>query len=401
MTAGDAVPRALPVAAIGVLLATTAVGLVLAAVLSDLAGVLFFAVYAGIGSYLAVRRPTNSVGWLLLLAGWGLAIGTVRSPAAAERLLAGGLSPVEAVLVWSNACGWSFGLLGFLGIALVFPDGHLPTGRGRWPARLALVTWFVLVALLSLRPAVSVTPGVMGPALDVPNPFALAPDAGWWAIVPSPEVLYSVMLAIVVAGFLSLVARYRGSVGIERLRYRWLVAAVAFAALATVTWAVTSIALRVESQLVWITVIVTYLGVPIAIAFAVLRYRLYDIDRIISRTIAYGIVVVVLAGVFGAGIVVLSTVLASLTQGQTLAVAGATLIAYALAHPVHRRVRRAVDRRFDRTRYDHERTVTEFTVRLRNEIDVDAVTSDLASTARTAVAPVSVELWLRPTLGAR
>ena len=128
-----------------------------------------------------------------------------------------------------------------------------------------------------------------------------------------------------------------------------------------------------------------------------LRYRLYDIDRIISRTIAYGIVVVVLGAVFAAGIVVLSAGLASFAAGQTLAVAGATLIAYAVAQPVHGRVRRAVDRRFDRTRYDHERTVAEFTVRLRHEIDVGAVTDDLARTTRSVVAPASVWLWLRPT----
>ena len=390
MTARGAVPRALPVAAVGVLLASTVTGLLLATLLSDLAGILFFAAYAGIGAYLAIRRPTNSVGWLLLLAGWGLAIGTVRSPAAAERLLAGGLGPVEAALAWSNAVGWSLGLLGFLGIALVFPDGHLPTGRGRWPARLAIVTWLALVALLSLRPTISVTPGVTGPTLDVPNPFALAPEAPLWTLVPSPDATYAVMLAIVVAGLLSLVLRYRDSAGIERLRYRWLVAAIAFAATATVTWAVASLVLGIESQLVWMTVVVAYLCVPIAIAFAVLRYRLFDIDRIISRTIAYGIVVVVLGGVFAAGIVVLTTGLASITEGQTLAVAGATLIAYAVAQPVHRRVRRAVDRRFDRTRYDHERTVSEFTVRLRREIDVDAVTDDLARTTRSAVAPASV-----------
>jgi hypothetical protein len=95
--------------------------------------------------------------------------------------------------------------------------------------------------------------------------------------------------------------------------------------------------------------------------------------------------------------VILTTGLASLAAGQTLAVAGATLIAYAVAQPVHRRVRRAVDRRFDRTRYDHERTVSEFSSRLRREIDVDAVTDDFARTTRSLVAPASVVLWLRPT----
>jgi hypothetical protein len=117
---------------------------------------------------------------------------------------------------------------------------------------------------------------------------------------------------------------------------------------------------------------------------------------VVPRALPVAAVGVLLGAVFAAGIVVLSTVLASLTQGQTLAVAGATLLAYAVAQPVHGRVRRTVDRRFDRTRYDHERTVSDFTLRLRREIDVDAVTDDLARTTRSAVAPASVWLWLRP-----
>ncbi len=132
-----------------------------------------------------------------------------------------------------------------------------------------------------------------------------------------------------------------------------------------------------SSDLVWIAVVIGYPCVPIAIAIAVLRYRLFEIDRIISRTIAYAVVTAIVGAVFGAGIVLLSTAFASVAQGQTLAVAGSTLLAYAIFQPVHRRVRRAVDRRFDRARYDGEATVAAFTVRLRDEIDVDAVTDDL------------------------
>jgi uncharacterized membrane protein YbhN (UPF0104 family) len=143
-------------------------------------------------------------------------------------------------------------------------------------------------------------------------------------------------------------------------------------------------------------VLIAYPTIPIAVTVAILRYRLYEIDRIISRTIAYAIVSVILIGVFGVVVVLLSTILSTFAEGQTLAVAGSTLVAFAIAQPVLGRVRRDVDRRFDRARYDHERTVAAFTSRVRDEIDVDAVSGDLASTTRAAVAPAHVSLWLRP-----
>jgi hypothetical protein len=139
--------------------------------------------------------------------------------------------------------------------------------------------------------------------------------------------------------------------------------------------------------------------VPISIAFAVLRYRLFEIDRLISRTISYAVVSVVLVGVFVLGVLLLSTALASVAgaggRAETIAVASSTLLVFAIVQPVMRGVRRGVDRRFDRARYDAERTVGAFAERLRHETDMEAVTDDLATTTRSAVAPSSMALWLR------
>ena len=129
---------------------------------------------------------------------------------------------------------------------------------------------------------------------------------------------------------------------------------------------------------------------------AVLRYRLYEIDRIISRTIAYAGVSVILAGIFGACVLVLSSVLASFANGESLAVAVSTLAACVALQPVLGRVRRGVDRRFDRAAYDAERTLLAFRDRVRSETDIEAVTGDLTATARSAVIPASMSLWLRP-----
>ena len=153
--------------------------------------------------------------------------------------------------------------------------------------------------------------------------------------------------------------------------------------------------LQSDSFLPWILVGIAYPCMPVAIAFAIQRYRLYDIDRIISRTIAYVAVLAVLATVFGIGVLLLSSALATFAQGESIAVAASTLITYAVLQPVVVRIRRDVDRRFDRTRYDAEQTVQAFAVRLRHETNVEAVTRDLATTTQAVVAPTSTSLWLR------
>jgi hypothetical protein len=162
-------------------------------------------------------------------------------------------------------------------------------------------------------------------------------------------------------------------------------------------WAVATFPFQLDPNgPAWLLLVIAYLTVPIAIAVAILRYRLYDIDRIISRSIAYAMVSAVLLAVFGAAVLLLSSALSSVAGGQSIAVAGSTLIAYAAFQPVLGRVRRAVDRRFDRARYDGERTATMFATRLRDETDVEAVLRDLATTTRSVVAPTSLSLWLRP-----
>jgi hypothetical protein len=396
MTAGSlAPPRPLPPWAAGLLLAGVLAVFVLALSRADPAGGLFFVAYAGIGAYLATRRPGNPVGWLLMLTGLGLAVGSVRWRWPVETLVSGNLDLVQTLEAWSNAIGWSLAFVGVFGISLVFPSGRLPGGRGRLLARLGLAVMGILLALIAFGPTLAVTIADTNLSVDAPNPFALLPDAGFWSLVPEPGTLYLAMFAVVLAGIAGLVARYRRATGLERMQYRWLVAAIALVALATAAWAFLAFAIRLEARLGDLLTLLTYPLVPVAIAVAVQRYRLYELDRMISRSISYAIVSAILVGVFGLGIVVLSTALSSFAEGQTLAIAGSTLIAYAAVQPVLQRVRRNVDRRFDRARYDHERTVTDFSARLRDEINVDALTSELAETTRAAVAPTSVSLWLR------
>ncbi len=381
-----------------VVLATTGVGIVLTFALADWLGLLFLCAFTGIGSYLAVRRPANSVGPFLMLIGWGLALGSVTFTASVDALLAGRLEGVAAFTAWANGWGWAAVFVGFFGIAVVFPNGRMPNGRAGWAARAAFGTLVVLAVMLAFEPVISVTPAATGIAVDAPNPAVLLPGAAFWDLVPAPGDLFPVMFAIVVGGVVALIRRYRRSVDRERLQYRWLVGSLAFVAIATVIWAITTFALQFTGNggPGWLLLVVAYPTVPLAIVVAILRYRLYDIDRIISRSIAYALVSAVLLAIFGGAVLLLSAALSSVAGGQSIAVAGSTLIAYAAFQPVLGRVRRVVDRRFDRARYDGERTAIIFAARVRDETDVEAVVRDLTATTRSVVAPTSLALWLRP-----
>lgn len=379
-----------------VVVATTVAGLVPAFALPDWSGALGFAAFAGIGAYLVIQRPANSVGWFLMLIGWGLAIGSARITAPLNALLTGRLGGLEAFTAWASGVGWVFVLIGFFGITAVFPNGDMPDGRARWLSRIGFAGLIGLTGLLAFGPIINVTPAETGIPVDLPNPAAILPDASFWTLVPETSLLFTAMFGIVLAGVIGLIRRSSRSVGLERLQYRWLVAAISFAVIANGIWAVATFPLQLDANgPAWLLLVIAYLTVPIAIAVAILRYRLYDIDRIISRSIAYAMVSAVLLAVFGAAVLLLSSALSSVAGGQSIAVAGSTLIAYAAFQPVLGRVRRSVDRRFDRARYDGERTATVFAARVRDETDVEAVMRDLAATTRSVVAPTTVGFWLR------
>jgi hypothetical protein len=377
--------------------ATTVAGLIPAFALADWSGALGFAAFAGIGAYLVIQRPRNSVGWFLMLIGWGLAIGSARLTAPLDALATGRLDGLEAFTAWASGVGWVLVLVGFFGITAVFPTGNLPEGHARWLSRIGFAGLISLTALLAFGPIINVTPAGTGISVDLPNPAAILPDASFWTLVPEPGLLFTAMFGIVLAGVIGLIRRSNRSVGLERLQYRWLVAAISFAVIANGIWAVATFPFQLDANgPAWLLLVVAYLTVPIAIAVAVLRYRLYEIDRIVSRSIAYVVVSAVLLAVFGAAILMLSAALSSVAGGKSIAVAASTLVAYAACQPVLGRVRRTVDRRFDRARYDGERTATVFAARVRDETDVKAVIDDLAATSRSVVAPISLTVWLRP-----
>jgi hypothetical protein len=201
----------------------------------------------------------------------------------------------------------------------------------------------------------------------------------------------------------SLIVRYRRAAGIERAQLKW------FAAAATVTgvagavnigtnWSLTTAPTGALGTINTVSGFVIWVGLallPVAIGLAVLRYKLYEIDRLISRTISYGVLTAIVGGLFVGFILVFQAVLAPLTGSNELAVAGSTLLAAALFQPLRRRVQRIVDRRFNRSRYDAEQTVAAFAARLADEVDLDQLRAEILATVTATVEPSSVSLWLR------
>ena len=345
--------------------------------------------YWGLGTLIVVRSDGHLVGWLFAVAaalmatmfscfalGFALSSSQPPHPLSAWLSLAGSLLFPPAIILILPA------------VALTFPTGTLPGPRWRWPVRL-------IAAMVALRMLATVIwPGPMG---DGPvNPLTPALPAflsGAHEILRTLEAIGSLSLPLgAVLGVAAVVVRFRRAQGDERQQLKWFLAAMVPAAV-LLPLSISGVLRAVP--IIGLLSVATLPLIPVSVAVAILRYRLYDIDRIISRTIAYAVVSGILAIVFGGVILLLSAVLAQFAQGQTIAVAASTLAAYAVFQPVLQRVRRNVDRRFNRARYDAEQTAAAFSARMRNEVDIGAVTADLNSTVHGAIKPASLGLWIR------
>ena len=370
----------------------TVSGLVATLLLGEPPGWALYAAYAGTGAYLAIRRPANHLGWLLILVGWGLGLGSAGTylppdvdPTGDTRL---------QLVAWASSTAWSLAFLGMLAILLTFPDGRLPAGRFRWLAQVALVAQAVIAVLIMTGPTITLTTSVV---LVLPNPLAVLPDSPIWQVLPSTDNsgLYPAMLVLLVVGLLEMLGRWRRAEGMARQQFRWLIAAVVLELAAASVWAVLTFVVGLPPNgISWLLTVAVFGAVPVAVAVSVLRYRLYEIDRVISRSVSWAIVTGILALTFAGLVIGLQALLDGVTQRETLAVAASTLVAFALFQPVRRRVQRAVDRRFDRARYDAERTAAAFAERLRDEVDLATLTAELQATVSSAVRPREASVWL-------
>jgi hypothetical protein len=347
--------------------------------------------YGTIGLVLMLRRPANPIGWLYAAAGlvWSLAIPLdpwVDQLIRDHRPLPLGaqLAAVAGEFLWAPSVALAITLP-----FLLLPDGHLRSHRWR-----VVVAISVTGATMVLGVG-SVLPGQLSEQTPIANPFGLAGPAG--TVV---TVLFAIGLALHVASFLaalaSVVLRFRAARGVERQQLRW-VAAGAAAAVAGLLLS-TLIALRLVPAVANVVVNAALLCLPVAIGLAVLRYRLWDLDRLVSRTVTYTLVTALLLVPY----LLIVPAAARLTQGSgSLAVAAVTLAVAVGFAPLRRRVQDLVDRRFNRRRYDAARTVEAFAARLREQIDLDALAVELLGVVDQTVQPTQASLWLRPPAAIR
>jgi hypothetical protein len=339
---------------------------------------------ATVGALVASRRPGHPVGWLLLGVGLGLVVteliqvyvdyGLLARPGSlpGARYLAG--FAYSTALLWVSCAGF---------VLLLTPTGSLPSPRWRWWARLAAAAPVVMVVGSVVQPD-PLAPDYHG------NPLAV-PALARVLVVPAVAGVVVVLVSLLV-GAASLVVRFRRARGTERLQLRWLAYAAALAA-GLLLVALVAGFLLANDNVTFASLSLGMALLPLATGAAILRYRLYDIDRIISRTLAYGLLTVLL-GLGYAGVVLGLGRL--LPQGSSLVVAAATLTVAAVFQPARRRIQQAVDRRFNRHRYDAARTIDRFSTRLRQQVDLNTLTAELLGVVDQTMQPTQASLWLRP-----
>ena len=343
--------------------------------------------FAAVGVALVIRRPRNTIGWLLIAVAVFGTVSAIQLAGPDQPLLAGTAPFGKRVLAWlTSVIGFPI-FTSYALLAVIFPSGQLPGGRWGTIVRALIALNVVLLVVVAVAPNVSPTM-TDGSTIDVPNPFALM-SGGSWSVAVNGVVSLVILLSAVL-GVGSFVLRLRSATGLERQQMRWVVASLVMSSVA--------VAIALPTGL-WALAFLAFATIPIAIGIAVLRYRLYDIDRLISRSLAYGLLAGCLLLVYGGTVLLLTALLAPLTSENSLAVAGSTLLVAALFAPVRRRVQSLVDRRFDRARYDATRELADLSQRLRNEVDLEGVTAEVVMTIRRTLAPASASIWLVPARG--
>lgn len=354
------------------------------------ATVLFVLATAAVGTLIGLRRPGHRIGWLLQFAAVSFATGAlIVTYVEVAFFVRPGSLPAGPILVILG--DWVFGLgygISATYLLLLFPTGRLPSPRWRPVSWLAGISLFMLLLGVLFGPSAFEGLPIDNPlALDSSHPLLLLFEGGGFYL----------LFATILGSVASLVVRYRSSEGEERQQLKWVafgVVLLGLAVAASVLWELANGVAELSDDTENLVIAVALTMVPVSVGVAILRFRLYDIDRIISRTVSYGVVVALIAAVFFGSVTLLGSLLPT---ESPLAVAASTLSVAALFNPLRRSVQKFVDKRFNRSRFDAARTIEAFSQRLRTEVDLDELGSDLQAVAAETMQPMSISLWLRPT----
>jgi hypothetical protein len=349
----------------------------------------FIFAFGVVGALVASRRPGNPIGWILLAASLGYTVGGFTG-SYAEDAFAGSGDPAfgATAAAWVSKWVWAAAIVPVATFGLLlFPDGRLPSRRWRGAA------WLCAAATVLLLAGLALAPGRME-GFPVRNPLGLDDAEG---ILEALSALGVVGFIIgVLASFASLVIRYRTASSRARQQLKWLT----YAGVLFCVGSAVAVALEVAigPSMSNVTNAITTLSVaavPVAMGVAMLRHRLYDVDVVINRTLVYGALTATLAASYGLSVLVLQLALDPLTEQSNVAIAASTLAVAALFRPARTRIQAAVDRRFYRRRYDAGVTLAGFSARLRDEVDLDALSVELRGVVRETMQPAHVSLWLR------
>jgi hypothetical protein len=348
--------------------------------------------FSVVGALIASHRPENPIGWLFCAAALFYGIEIAGEEYAIYALLTyPGSLPLGAELAWLTEWIWApgFGII-LVFLPLLFPDGHPPSRRWRGVAWLGGLS----IGLICVLTSIVLWPE-RGPALLQLEGFG--GEVEEWRSAVSDWVLKLVGPMLLVAGLgavISLFVHFRRARGDERQQIKWFASAAAL----TLAWIIVAEEQSGEIVALWGLLVIA--SIPVATGMAILRYRLYDIDRIINRTLVYGVLTGILALVYFGGVATSEAIFRALTgqeQQPQIAVVVSTLVIAALFTPLRRRIQRFIDRRFYRRKYDARKTLEDFSAQLRDETDLEALSNDLLGVVRDTMQPAHVSLWLGPS----
>ena len=328
------------------------------------------------GAFVAARQPSNPIGWIFCIQGfyggllefWG------------EGLAYHGV-PTSTAGEWIIQWFWVVDGAAYALVFLLFPSGRLLSPRWRW------VYWLLAAAVLLGAPGQSLTTRNPDNPLPVDSPV----------VATMLNIGLALLLAGIAASMAALVVRFRRATGIEHLQLKQLV----FAAALTLPSMALAAFYYYDFVVVQVLIAVSLLSLPVAAGLAILRYRLYDIDVVINRTVVYGSLSAILAAVYLGSVLLLQAALSPFTEGSSLAVAVSTLAVAALFRPVRARIQEVVDRRFFRSKYDARQTLEQFGTHMRDQVDLEDIGSDLLTVVGETVQPTHASLWLRTPEAAR
>jgi hypothetical protein len=369
--------------------------------LDDVEGTVFnvgFGAFAVVGALLVVKRPTNLIGWIMAAIALMVSIFNAGGAYATYVMLTRGQPDALAVVgAWTANCYWFVMLaLALFYLPMLFPDGHLPSRR--W-LPVAVLAGIAASGFVLPRAFMDTLPLNEAPGYRIDNPIGIE-GLGSVENLPLFGVLVNGLLVIAFIGAAaSVVVRFHRSRGVERQQMKWFVYVTVVLVGGSILTSVIGVAtgLRWLEQFSFVLSMVALVGLPITVGIAIFRYRLYEIDVVINRTLVYGPLTALLVLFYLAGVVSLQYVFRALTgQESQIAIVASTLLIAALFTPLRRRIQSFIDRSFYRRKYDARKTLEAFSAKLRDKTDLGALNNELVGVVRETMQPAHVSLWLRP-----